>query len=273
VAQSALNQKYAPACATGLLFLIEGKLLKRRIERMFSRKQKKLAKTMSWCMGGAVVALMTVTVFASQEIVQDRRVTLADAQAMAQVSASDDGFPIVVNDLVLAQLNRYIGTPDGRDFMKAALVQLEANRVIVESKIKSDHLPIELIAIPIVESGYQNLTENGHQGVGAGIWMFLKKSARTYGLRVDDEVDQRMDKKLETDAAMRYLGSNKLLFNDWLLAVLAYNMGESHVQEAIASTGSRDAWAIVRAGYGNDPGYLAQVMAAILIWKNPQSVQ
>jgi membrane-bound lytic murein transglycosylase D len=92
-------------------------------------------------------------------------------------------------------------------------------------------------------------------------------------LRVNEQVDERLNAPLLTDAAMRLLKGDKLMFNDWLLSILAYNIGEQKVLEGINATGSRDAWALVRNGFENDSGYLAKLMAAILIMRNPESVE
>lgn len=271
VATTALHQEYVPGCATGLVFLVERKLLKRRIEKMMNTSNSKVKRSINWMVGGIVFALMTATAFASQSIVQDRRVSMADAQRMAAHVKSETGFPIVVNDLVWNELNRYIGTPEGRDFMRKSLQRMENYRAMVETKITVYQVPMELMAVPIIESGYQNLAQD-HAPGSAGIWQFIPSTARTYGLRVDSQVDERMNPELLTDAAMRYLKSNDMRFNDWLLAIFAYNVGENRVQEAILKTGSRDAWTLVRAGYENDKSYLARVMAAVLIMYNPESV-
>lgn len=271
VAETALNQEYVPGCATGLVFLVERNLLKRRIEKMMNSSKTKVTRSISWSVGGIVIALMAATAFASQSIVQDRRVSLSDAQAMAVRAKSETGFPIVVDDLVLKELNRYIGTPEGRDFMRKSLQNMENYRSLVEAKISVYHVPMELMAVPIIESGYQNL-EQQPSHLSAGVWQFIPNTARNYGLRVDGQADERLDAEVLTDAAMRYLKGNQLRFNDWLLSVFAYNVGENKVQEAIAKTGSRDVWALVRAGYENDTSYVARVMAAILIMKNPESV-
>jgi beta-lactamase regulating signal transducer with metallopeptidase domain len=272
VAQTSINQKRVPVCATGLTFLVEHNSLKRRIEKMISTTSR-IKRSTSWSIGGGLVALMAATAFASQGLVQDRRVTMADAQAMAANARNESDFPVVVNDLVLTQLNRYIGTPEGREFMKRSLQRMDNYRALVEEKINEYQVPMELAAIPIVESGYQNLSPNNTPGVGAGIWMFLAQTARNYGLRVDDGVDERLNAELLTGAAMRYLKGGKLRFDDWLLSVLAYNSGDNKVQKGIDVTGSRDAWVLVRNGYGNDNDYLAKLMAAILIVRNPESVE
>lgn len=195
------------------------------------------------------------------------------AQEWATIANQNSELPIVVNDLVLKELNRYTGTPEGREFMRRSLQRMENYLNIVESKIKEYQVPSELMAIPIVESGYQNLEQKDHQGWGAGLWMFIVSTAKTYGLRVDDNIDERLNVDLLTDAAMRYLKSNQLRFKDWTLSILAYNIGEQNVQNGINKAQSRDAWKIIRMGFENDRDYLPRVMAAIIIMKNPESLE
>lgn len=149
---------------------------------------------------------------------------------------------------------------------------MENYKSMVLQKINQYNLPEELLAIPIVESGYQNLTQKQSAGFGAGLWQFIPSTARVFGLRVDNQVDQRLNEEMLTDVGMRYLGSNFLRFKDWQLAALAYNAGESAVQSWIEKAGTRNAWSLIRQGYENDQDYLARVMAAILILRNPEMV-
>ena len=90
---------------------------------------------------------------------------------------------------------------------------------------------------------------------------------------MNNKVDDRLDVALLTDAAMRYLQANNLRFNDWHLSALAFNYGEGNVQKGMEATGSRDAWTLIRNGHEGDKDYLPKLMAAILIMKNPESVQ
>ena len=57
----------------------------------------------------------------------------------------------------------------------------------------------------------------------AGIWQFMPDTARRYGLRVDDAIDERLDFVKATDAAMRYLNNLHTIFGDWTLVAAAYN--------------------------------------------------
>jgi len=271
VAKRAQGQSGGLACATGLLFLTDESLLKRRIIKMFQSKQKKRSYTLTlatfaFCIVAGVAA-------ASNQLIQDRRISLSEAQAMSKIANQGSEFPIVVNDLVLKQLNRYVGTPEGRDFMKNSLARMENHKAFILAKLEEYQVPSELLAVPIVESGFRNLSQSPNQRHGAGLWMFIKSTARNFGLRVDDEVDERLNIELETDAAMRYLSSENLRFKSWELALLAYNIGGKAVQQGIDKIGSRDAWALVRAGVENDKDYLPRVIAAMIIMKNPRSIE
>ena len=197
-------------------------------------------------------------------------VTLSMDDAQELVTSSSQDFPITVNEEVLRQLNRYVGTARGRKFVKESLTRMGEHRNVVTSAISDYQLPLELMALPVIESGYRNLEPTaGKPHYGAGVWMFIKSTAQHFGLQVNDQVDERLNVELETDAAMRYLKSAHLQFRDWELALLAYNAGFSAVEKGIQQTGSRNAWELIRHGHDNDPDYLAKVIAVVLIMKNP----
>lgn len=281
VAQTAIDQKYVPVCATGLTFLVERNILKRRIEKMLTKSSNRIGRSANMRIGvsvGVLIAsIMGATAFASKGLVQDRRVNIIQAKAMAVRAQSETGFPVVVNDLVLKQLNRYIGTPEGRELMRDSLGRMENYKVLVRDQIQKYGLPEELMAMPLIESGYQNLPESKNSAwptwKAAGVWQFIRETARNYGLVVNEKRDDRLNVDLLTDAAMRYLQSNNLRFKDWHLATLAYNMGENAVQKGLDASGTRDAWVLIRNGHEGDKDYLPKLMAAILIMRNPDSVE
>ncbi len=272
VAEDALNQKFYPVSATGLTFLIEQKLLKRRVQQMLSVKNESKF-TVTWVFASVIAAAIAATSFATGSLVQDRRISLPEAQKMAATASSNSEFPAIeVNDLVLKQLNRYLGTPEGREFMKQSLVRMQEYRDMIERKLTESDVPRELMAVPIVESGFQNLMPTNAPRVGAGIWMFMAQTARELGLTVNSQVDERLDSTILTDAAMRYFKSAQSEFSDWRLALLAYNSGPQSIRRGIEATGSKDPWTLVRAGYEGDKDYLSKVLAVILIMRNPDSL-
>jgi membrane-bound lytic murein transglycosylase D len=275
VAQTAFKHECQPVCATGLMFLIDRNILKRRITAMLEQKKSKLGFRAALPILGVATVLLGFTAYASQGFVQDRRITMNQARGMAKSTNEANGFPVVVNDLVLKWLNYYVGTPDGRDKVKQALARMENYRGTIQNKLTEYQMPEEFLALPLLESGYQNLDGRQNKTSGAaGLWQFIESTAQNFGLRVDDQVDERLNVEQETDAAMRYLLANKLRFKDWQLSILSYNAGEKSVQSAILKTGSRDPWVVVRSGFSGpsaeeNSNYLPKLMAAILIVRNP----
>lgn len=228
-------------------------------------------KKIAYLVGALSLGIITSVVFAASGTIQDRRITMSEAQKMSAKASAKTDFPIQMNEQVLFELNRFAGTPDGRDFIKKSLERMKSFEVMIEQKLVEHRLPLELKAVPLVESGFQNLPqEKNPTQKGAGLWQFIPSSARDYDLEISHERDDRLDPVKETDAALRYLGAMYLRFNkDWALALMAYNMGERNVQKARDAAKTNDAWALVNAGYQNDKGYLARVMAVAILMKNP----
>lgn len=239
---------------------------------MLNERKGYLNRSVSSIGAIVVVTIMATVAWASQGVVQDRRVTIEEAMRLANVARRNTTFPITINESVVKELNRYVGTPDGREFIKNALARMENYRPLVEIKLDQYGLPSELMAMPIMESGYQNLPQNPKPPHSAGIWQFIPQTARNYGMIVNSKVDERQNVEKETDAACRYLESLNLRFQDWELGIVAYNAGEYKVQRGITETGSRNAWTIIEKGYGGDTGYLAKMIAAILIMNSPSIV-
>ncbi len=102
--------------------------------------------------------------------------------------------------------------------------------------------------------------------------MFIKPTARAFGLTVEGPDDDRLDVALETDAALRMLSRLHEEFNDWGLALLAYNGGREMVQRGVRATGSHDALELVRQGYENDPAYVPRMMAAVIVLRNADAL-
>ena len=104
-------------------------------------------------------------------------------------------------------------------------------------------LPSELKAMAIIESAL-NPTAVSRAGA-KGMWQFMYNTARTYGLRINSYVDERLDVEKAADAAARYLLDSYNIFGDWCLAISAYNCGAGNVNKAIRRAGgSRDFWSV-----------------------------
>lgn len=102
-------------------------------------------------------------------------------------------------------------------------------------------LPLELVWLPVVESALNPLAVSKSGAVG--LWQFKLNTAEMFNLHVDSFVDERVDPKSSTEAACLYLQYLYKLFDDWELALAAYNAGPGTVQRAVQrSGGERDLW-------------------------------
>lgn len=245
-----------------------GTLLRRRVEAVLARPYAYQGRWFVWAMAAAVFTLMATTALAFTSTIHDRRISAGEARRMA-VLAEGSSFPIPVNDSVLRELNVLLSTPDGRAYLQASRARMRAYEAVLSERLIRGGVPLELLGVPLVESGYRNLPQGADPRHGAGLWMFIAATARRFGLTVDVSHDDRLDVAAETDAAVRLFSSLHREFNDWGLALLAFNAGSVRVERAIAETGSRDVWALIARGHENDAGYVPRVLAAILILQNP----
>lgn len=111
---------------------------------------------------------------------------------------------------------------------------------LIENVLMQYALPKELKYLAVIESG---LNTNATSWAGArGPWQFMPGTARDYGLRVNNWMDERTDYFRSSHAAARYLTSLYNDLNDWLLVIAAYNGGPGRVYSAIKKSGSRDFW-------------------------------
>ncbi len=251
-------------------------LLSRRIAMfprhlMLGESPRAAARAARRALAGAVllVGCLGSLAYAAQGARPRPPLTLEETREIVRGIEVSADFPLAVNDAVLSRLNRAVTDPQRAAFVKASLERMELYRPLIEPELARLGFPKAILAVPLVESGYQNLPQ---QVVGAGIWQFIQRTARRYGLRVDAEVDERLDVEKETDAAMRLLGDDKRMFGgDWLLALAAYNQGEAHVQKAIRDGGARNAWELVEAGLLND--YIAYVTAGAILIHRPDLLE
>jgi peptidoglycan lytic transglycosylase D len=244
-------------------------VLERRIKTVLARPQTHLPSPGAALTGALAVAVLAACSLAVATPLKDRRIGLAEAQRMAATARQGSAFPIAMNERVLKQLNLLLGTPDGRAYLAASLARETHYKDFIAEQLQRYGIPPEMIAVPLVESGFRNLPAVKDSERGAGLWMFIESTARQVGLEVTRSTDERLSVQQETTAAMRLLSHLYLRFHDWNLTLLAYNIGEQRVARAMSETGSTDAWDLVRNGYENDPNYLARVMAVILIIRNP----
>lgn len=113
----------------------------------------------------------------------------------------------------------------------------------IRQELSKHNMPADLQYIPVIESA---LREDAVSSAwAAGMWQFMPATARSYGLVVDEYIDERYDWQKSTDAALDYLQSLYARFGNWTDAIAAYNRGENGLQRDYAWQNSAwyyDAW-------------------------------
>lgn len=140
---------------------------------------------------------------------------------------------------------------------------------IVED-VEARNMPTELALLPFVESAFQ--PEALSRVKAAGLWQFMPATGNDYALAQNLWRDDRQDVLESTRAALDYFDYLHGLFNDWQLALAAYNWGEGSVQRAIARAkrnGKPTDYAHLRMPK-ETANYVPKLMAIKRIISNPE---
>ena len=133
--------------------------------------------------------------------------------------------------------------------------------IFVEELIK-EGMPTELQYLPVIESA---INPNAISRAGAaGLWQFMPATAKGLGMEVNSLVDERRDARLSSRNAARYLKQLYDIYNDWSLAIAAYNCGPGNVNKAMrrAGEGKKDFWEIYEFLPAETRGYVPVFIAA-----------
>ena len=176
---------------------------------------------------------------------------LREMQQVISLSYND-----IVKNLILMYTERR------RDQLEIMLGLSDYYFPMFEEALDRYNLPLELKYLPVIESA---LNPKALSRAGAsGLWQFMLATGRSMGLRTTSFVDERNDPLKSTDAAARYLKSLYEKYNDWHLALAAYNCGPGNVDRAIQRSGNRNAgyWEIYHRLPRETRGYVPVYIAA-----------
>jgi membrane-bound lytic murein transglycosylase D len=94
---------------------------------------------------------------------------------------------------------------------------------LIEKVFEEESFPKDFKYLALQESSL--IGDAVSKSNAVGYWQFKKESAVEVGLRVDDKIDERMNVIASTRGAARYLKRNNQTFNNWVYALLSYNLG------------------------------------------------
>ena len=162
--------------------------------------------------------------------------TIPDSVYIERLRALVSPVQLPYNPVVKNAIARYVD--DRRGVLSRILALSKYYFPIIEDELIREGLPIELKMMAVIESALapQALSRMG----AAGLWQFIPSTGKYYGLEVNSLVDERYDPISATRAACRYMRDLYKIYNDWTLALAAYNCGPGNVNKAIARAGSNN---------------------------------
>ena len=135
-----------------------------------------------------------------------------------------------------------------------------------EQEMSNQKIPLEMKYLAIIESA---LNPKARSRAGAtGLWQFMYATGKSYGLEVNNYVDERSDPVRSTKAAAKYLNELYKIFGDWDLALAAYNSGPGNVTKAIRrSNGKTNYWNLRPYLPRETAGYVPAFLATLYIFE------
>ncbi len=202
-------------------------------------------------------------------------VTTQIRDLMAEFGAGVYSVPPEFTERVKHYIQQYQG-PD-RPLMARALGRSASEISTMRKVMEEQHLPMDLSYMPVVESAMEAPSQSRAGAVG--LWQFTPLTAKQYGLRITDQVDERTNTLKATRAACHYLRDLILDFGSGssvMLALAAYNLGPGKVKQTIGKVVAdpikqRNFWYLyrVKALPLETREYVPKVIAAMIIARDP----
>lgn len=196
----------------------------------------------------------------------EKKVSDTDIAELEQAKNSLD-FNFTTNPLIQQYINYYQGR--GRSTMEAGLRRSGRYMKIAREIFRREGVPEDITWLGQVESAWSPRARSW--AAASGLWQFVSGTGAQYGLRQTAWVDERNGIEKPTAASARYLKDLAKRYNgDWLLAMAAYNTGALNVDRGISRAGAANYWKIYPYIAQETRNYVPNILAVILIAKNPE---
>ena len=192
---------------------------------------------------------------------------LEEVMAPPEAESVETTIPLTMNRLVEQSIAYLQRDPDKH--VNPWFSRAQTYFPMVEHILDEEGVPQELKYLAMVESG---LNPRARSWAGAvGMWQFMAPTGRMYDLNVNPWVDERRDPEKATRAAARHLRDLYERFDDWHLALAAYNCGGGCVSRAIRRSGGGDKsfWDVYRYLPRETRGYVPMFIATTRLMTNP----
>lgn len=179
-----------------------------------------------------------------------------------RIAEMDTDMPFELNETIFAFINYF--TVRNREYTRMVLERQGQFFPMFDKYLSEHNMPKDIKYLSIIESG---LNPKARSRVGAmGLWQFMPATGKEFKLYYNSHVDDRLDPERSTEAAVRYLKALNKRYNNWELALAAYNCGPGNVNKAIRrSGGKRTFWEIYRYLPRETRSYIPQFQAIMYV--------
>lgn len=136
----------------------------------------------------------------------------------------------------------------------------------IEKALAENNIPDDMKYLCVAESGLAQVTSRS----GAkGFWQFMPPTAKEYGMKINAEIDERMNVEKSTAAACKYLSIAYTKFNDWFLAAASYNRGMGGIQKDLSTQQVNSYFDLQMPEETNR--YVFRIIALKIVMENPEA--
>ncbi len=188
-------------------------------------------------------------------------------QKVSEAAAVVYSVPVIVNPQVVSFLKAF--QTIRHEGIQRALDRMGEFIGPFQEIFRRHGIPEDLAYLPIIESGFR--VDATSRARARGAWQFMASTARLFGLRVDWQVDERLDPFKAADAAARFLKHLYDEYNDWYIALACYNGGPRRVVKAMRALQTADFFAINQSRHirRETKNYVPAFLASLIIARSP----
>jgi len=177
------------------------------------------------------------------------------------------GFSFQVHPMIQQYINYYRGR--GRSTMEVGLYRSGMFMSMARRIFREEGIPENVAWLGQVESAWKPTALSW--AAASGLWQFIPGTGARFGLRRTAYVDERNSFEEATRASARYLKFLFNRYNNWELAMAAYNSGEGNVDRAIRRAGVANFWVAYPYLPQETRNYVPNILATILIANSPNA--
>jgi len=187
---------------------------------------------------------------------------IPDSIYIQRLQETEQIIDLSFNPAVLSFIKMY--TERKREQVERMIGLSEYYFPIFEEALDKYNIPLELKYLPIIESALDPVAISSAGAMG--LWQFMYGTAKFINLDITSFVDERRDPIKSTEAAAKYLKYLFDIYNDWHLAIAAYNCGPGNVNRAIKRSGGKtNYWEIYYLLPRETRGYVPLFIAATYV--------